>query len=864
MKDYKISVITPVYNAEDSLEGAIQSLVNQTIGFEDSVQLILVNDGSPDGSHLICEKYAALYPDNVTYIVKENGGASSARNEGLNHVQGKYVAFLDCDDEWSLDAFQRVYEFFERSRESFDVCCCRIEYSGDFAGRRHPLEYRFKDGRRVVDLSENPDIVNSTIGNTVFRAEAIGDIRFSSMTNVGEDAEFTNTILLNKPAVGVLPEAVYSYRRDIVAGSESSSAPNRKSWYFEVPRGYYLSLCNKAVEKYGKVLPFIQYVILYDMRWRHYNKKMMAVLTDEEKKQHIDIMHEVMSQVDTETIYDARGFDQHRRLYLMNLKYGREIIKESEQVAGRFFLGEQQLINLHGAKMLEVKVFDVREDTLTLEGLIYTSVIKQPEYLYVKDEKDSRYEIEHASYEPAILRGYIGETITDTQRFKVTVPVRDRMSIGLYDDTGGQTVRLRPLFPSYIGFVNYTDNNYCIKGGYIIKINKGRIRFYKYNKKTMLATEARLSAEILRKKGLKGESNRLSKVLFENKIRNSAVRDQVAFITVRSDGELRGNMKDVYDKLDLPKAAFAKMNLYKDKEAEREAAKLVFSSKVVVTDDYLYLFRDFEKKPGQYYVQLWHATGAGKKFGKDGGLIFPGIDSLYHKDYDLVTVSGEASRVAFASAFNIPVEKLQSIGVARTDMYFDEEGLEEIRKRIYEKYPQLQGKQVILYSPTFRDRGSGTKSTFRPPIDFKKLSEDLKENQVLVLTPHPVMTEPIVRGDYDNVLEVRDIPTGDMMIASDMLITDYSSVMFEYALLRKPMAFFCYDYDDYDRDFYMDFDNELPGELLKTQEELTEYLRRDDHPLLDDYENFYEKYMGACDGHSTERICEAIKEMFYK
>ena len=101
------------------------------------------------------------------------------------------------------------------------------------------------------------------------------------------------------------------------------------------------------------------------------------------------------------------------------------------------------------------------------------------------------------------------------------------------------------------------------------------------------------------------------------------------------------------------------------------------------------------------------------------------------------------------------------------------------------------------------------------------------------------------------------------MIASDMLITDYSSVMFEYALLRKPMGFFCYDYDDYDRDFYMDFDNELPGPLLRTQEELTEYLRQDEHPLMDDFENFYNKYMGACDGHSTERIVALIKEMFY-
>ena len=863
MKDYKISVITPIYNVEETLEETISSVIGQTIGFDDNIQLILVNDGSPDNSYRICDKYAELYPDNVVYISKENGGVSSARNEGLAHITGKYVVFLDGDDTWEDNAFQNIYDFFENSSTPIDVCCCKIEHTGDFKGRKHVLDFRFDKGKRVVDLSEEPDMVSSTIGNTAFRASAISGRRFTTTISVGEDAEFTNSVLLDNPHLGILPEAVFYYRRNFAAGSGSSSAPNRKSWYLDVPRDYYLSLCNKSVDKYGKVLPFIQYVILYDMRWRHYNKKMMDVLTEEEKKQHLELMHQVMSNVDTDAIYAARGYSQHQRLYLMDLKYGKEVIKDAEQVAGRFYYDGQQLINLHGSKMLDVKVFDVRDDVLTLEGIIFTYVIKQPQDLYVRDDKGNRYPLELRRYDQSVLRGYVGEMITDAQAFSVKVPVHDRIKLGFYDDTGGQTVRLRPIFPDYIGFVNYTDHNYCLKGGYIIKNKKGRISFYKYNKKTMFASEARLSTEILRKKGLSKGYDRLKKVLFENKIRNSKLKNQVAFISVRSDGELNGNIKCVYDALDLPKSFIAKKNLYKDKEKTREATELIFSSKVVVTDDYVFLFRDYDKKPGQYYVQLWHATGAGKKFGKDGGPSFPAFDSLYHRDYDLVTVSGEASRVAFASAFNIPVERLQNVGVARTDMYFDEEQLKQIRERIYEKYPNLAGKQVILYSPTFRDRGSGTKSTFRPPIDFAKLSEDLLPNQVLVLTPHPVMTEPIVRGDYDNVLEIRDIPTGDMMIASDMLITDYSSVMFEYALLRKPMGFFCYDYDDYDRDFYMDFDNELPGPLLRTQEELTEYLRQDEHPLMDDFENFYNKYMGACDGHSTERIVALIKEMFY-
>lgn len=102
-----------VYNVEQYLEEAIESVINQTLSFENHVQLILVNDGSPDNSEETCLKYKEMYPDNIVYIRKENGGVSSARNEGLKYVEGKYVNFLDSDDKLSLNALAEVFSFFE-------------------------------------------------------------------------------------------------------------------------------------------------------------------------------------------------------------------------------------------------------------------------------------------------------------------------------------------------------------------------------------------------------------------------------------------------------------------------------------------------------------------------------------------------------------------------------------------------------------------------------------------------------------------------------------------------------------------------------------------------------------------------------
>ena len=86
---YKFTVVTPVYKVEEYLEETIESVLNQTIGFEENIQMILVNDGSPDRSEEICLKYQKQYPDNIIYLKKENGGVSSARNESFPHIQGK-------------------------------------------------------------------------------------------------------------------------------------------------------------------------------------------------------------------------------------------------------------------------------------------------------------------------------------------------------------------------------------------------------------------------------------------------------------------------------------------------------------------------------------------------------------------------------------------------------------------------------------------------------------------------------------------------------------------------------------------------------------------------------------------------------
>ena len=335
------------------------------------------------------------------------------------------------------------------------------------------------------------------------------------------------------------------------------------------------------------------------------------------------------------------------------------------------------------------------------------------------------------------------------------------------------------------------------------------------------------------------------------------LKNQVLFVSPRADGHLEGNAKALYPFIKGKKVICAK-RLPHDPETALEMTEVILTSKVIVTDDYVKYLRYFPLRPEQRVIQLWHACGAFKKFGQRGTNMSLPEDKATHAQYNLVCVSGENLRSIYADAFDVNYNKVKALGCPRTDDYFNKRLINKTKRKIYFRHPSLIGKSVIVYAPTFRDVGCD-RSEFHPELDFDRLSKDLLPNQILLICPHPVMKNDILPKKYKNIRVMRDFSTNDYMLISDMLITDYSSVIFEYALLRKPIAFFCYDLPTYDRGFYLNYPEDLPGDIYTNQDELTDYLTHPEkHILTDKMNSFVEKYMSACDGHSCERIAALI------
>ena len=191
-----------------------------------------------------------------------------------------------------------------------------------------------------------------------------------------------------------------------------------------------------------------------------------------------------------------------------------------------------------------------------------------------------------------------------------------------------------------------------------------------------------------------------------------------------------------------------------------------------------------------------------------------------------------------------------------TDFYFDTDRIETARARFYSRYPELQGKKILLYTPTFR-RTPEENAALLHHFDCQKLIHELGDSWAILVRFHPKFPQDMVDGipGCYNLSNYDDIK--DLFAVADILINDYSSTVVEYALLQKPVLLYAYDLADYDRGFYHDYLQTAPGPVVYTQEELVTHIRA---LSFDPKQNqhFLELHHDHFDAGSTERILKIL------
>lgn len=288
------------------------------------------------------------------------------------------------------------------------------------------------------------------------------------------------------------------------------------------------------------------------------------------------------------------------------------------------------------------------------------------------------------------------------------------------------------------------------------------------------------------------------------------------------------------------------------------------SCNTIVTDDYFPLINRLNFSKQARIFQLWHACGAYKTVGysRSGKIGAPRIDGPSHRCYTHAIVSSEAMRRHYAEAFGISCEKVYATGIPRTDVFFNDEYAAKIKADILEQYPIIKNKKVILFAPTFRGNGKHSAHYPQEAVNLDLLAEFCRNNGFVVMFKmHPFVSNFKVPCEHSDVfLDMsfhREI--NDLLFCADVLITDYSSVIYEAALLDINMLFYVFDINEYSatRDFYEPFEKYLAGKSALNFDELLSALESgkfDKEKSL----AFRAYSMDACDGNASERVARLI------
>lgn len=348
------------------------------------------------------------------------------------------------------------------------------------------------------------------------------------------------------------------------------------------------------------------------------------------------------------------------------------------------------------------------------------------------------------------------------------------------------------------------------------------------------------------------KSKKKNKILFMSQTRSSMEGNLLALNSRMHERKLDDKYKFYYS---FKKVLSDKQSIFYYIKTVALLAKVHY----IFIDDYAPIF-NLVKLKNTKLIQLWHA-GVGFKsvgysrFGKDGSphpLISP------HRMYDYAVVASPNLVKTYQEVFGLTKKHFLSPGMLRLDGYLDKDKIECGRKKIYDKYPSIKGKDVILFAPTYRGPGQAEAYYDFDKIDIEKLYDTCKKNNYCTLFKfHPFIKQKIEISDkYKDILidasDYKDI--NELFYVTDILITDYSSNIYEFSLFSKPIIFYDYDMEKYAilRGVHADLENS-PGNVVKTFDELVSLLESKKFNI-DKVKEFKEENILIQDSSACDRL----------
>lgn len=290
-------------------------------------------------------------------------------------------------------------------------------------------------------------------------------------------------------------------------------------------------------------------------------------------------------------------------------------------------------------------------------------------------------------------------------------------------------------------------------------------------------------------------------------------------------------------------------------------AYLLATSKYVFLNDNFMPMGSLHFSKNAVVTQLWHAEGVFKKFGLD----IPQPKKVRDREisgaskFTWIVCSSEQVAPYYAKAFGVPQEKVLPLGSPRSDKFFEEIDTDKIKTKFFTEYPELKGKRLVLYAPTFRDNADDDR-VLLSSVDVEAFNKRFGDDAAFLVRLHPQIhrCENMLDGAYD-VTDWDDV--GELISICDAMITDYSSVCMDAALIGKPLYFYAFDLNKYaaERQFYFDYESYVPGPVARDFSTLLNLLAVGiSKTYVDKLSVFREFNFGTPDGNSAKRVVDTI------
>ena len=298
----KVSVIVPVYNVEKYIEKCLDSLVNQTLK---EIEIIVVNDGSPDNSQKIIDKFVKKYPNKVKSFIKENGGLGSARNYGLKHIKGEYVAFIDSDDFADLKMLEEMYNLAKKDNSDIVLC------SNNLLDENNRI---LKIESAIINKKINNNLLKYKLAawNKLYKKELLINNKFEFRSNVWyEDVDFTTKVMINAKKVSFIDKPLYNYL--LREGSIMNNSNLKRNKELCLSFDEIIDYCRKN-DIYKKYYQEIEFLCIYNM----YICGIVRILrTNNSMKDKKLIINEYKKYLNT----SFNNFKNNKYLSYMSVKY---------------------------------------------------------------------------------------------------------------------------------------------------------------------------------------------------------------------------------------------------------------------------------------------------------------------------------------------------------------------------------------------------------------------------------------------------------------------------------------------------------------------------------------------------------------